>query len=242
MVTKVYGATLSGCEPHLVEIEVDISPSALPTFNIVGLADLAIRESKERIRNALKNSGFTFPADRITVNLAPADLKKEGSHLDLAIAVAIVAEMSRGRVKTDNICLLGELALDGRLRKVRGVLPLVLMLKEKNIGSTVIPLRNQKESAIAKDIQIYPTRDLRTTVMFLMGEEEIEPVEHHFPEEVLQTVPEEMEFSDIRGQMVAKKALEIAAAGSHNVLMLYRVLLPILTWYSKNTKDIYLYS
>ncbi len=224
MLAKILSNTVVGIEAYAIEVEVDIS-NGLPAFNIVGLPDAACRESSDRVRAALKNSGIQFPARKITVNLAPASLKKEGAAFDLAIAVGILvanenleAEIVQGKV----FC--GELSLDGRLRAIAGVLPRAAKLaQEKRSVDLFIPYANGDEASWAKNISIYPVESLAQLIRHLKGEDKIRP----YPVkdfDKLGSLPERQpypfDFSEIRGQAHAKRGLEIAASGGHNVLMI----------------------
>lgn len=217
MFAKVKSEGLLGIESYDVEVEADLS-SGMPRFDLVGLPDAAVKESRERVRASVKNCGFDFPISRITVNIAPADIKKAGAVYDLPILVAILKASGQIKANLDDYAFIGELSLDGEIRRVNGVLPMVLRAKEKNIGAIFVPYQNAFEASVVKDIDILPAKSIKDIVAHLDFGKLIEPVSHDIDEE--DTLKEEFDFADVRGQQAAKRAIEIAAAGSHNIIMI----------------------
>ncbi len=219
MLAKIYSYGISGLDAFLVTIEVDVS-MGIPAINIVGLPDNAIRESKERVRSAIKNSGYDFRPWRITVNLSPADIRKEGSSFDLAIALGILAATEQlPLIHLEKYAILGALSLDGSIKPVRGGLSVSLAMKTSSFQGLVLPFQNAAEACVTKSANIYPARTLQEAVQILSNPESQTPVQ--FSPECKKTHhKEEMDFSDIKGQLFVKRGLEIAASGSHNFLLL----------------------
>ena len=220
MLAKIESRTVLGIEAKKVEVEVDMS-GGLPCFTMVGLPDTAVKESRDRVISAIKNCGFKFPPKRITINLAPADLRKEGASFDLAIAVGILVsngDLEQGHVAGKVFC--GELSLDGGLRSIKGALPIAIGLSRNGRIDFILPAENAREAAIVNGISVFPAKDLNEVVNFLKGSAKIEPLKVNFCDIPKPTDSFDIDFSDVKGQWHVKRGLEVAAAGGHNVLMI----------------------
>lgn len=219
MLIKAVAGVNIGLSPQLVSVEIDVASYGLPSFTIVGLPDKAIDEAKDRVRTAIRNSGFDFPPKKITVNLAPADLPKEGPHFDLPIALGILIASGQIDVDLGGLMILGELSLDGNLRKTAGVLPLTILAKKKGFKKILVPEGNGDEAAIVGGIEVYPLKDLVEAVKFLSGEIKIEPKPKINFSDFEDESGFEYDLSQVKGQEQSKRALEVAASGGHNILM-----------------------
>ncbi len=222
MLSTINSCVLIGLDGRLVKVETDIS-NGLPSFTIVGLPDTAVRESKERIRAAIKNSGYNFPVKRITINLSPANTKKEGTHLDLPMAIGILS--ASGQINKNIIKefgFIGELSLDGRLNKVLGALPLVISFREMGFKKIVLPIDNFEEASVIKDIEIIPFKYLNNLIEYLTTNNKDCNITPSFKRNnvEIENDSNEIDFSDVAGQHNVKRALEIAAAGAHNLLLI----------------------
>ena len=217
-IIKSFG--LAGITGYSVRAEIDIN-QGLPGYDIVGLVGTAIKESKERVRSAIKNSGLRYPTNKITINLAPADTKKEGPIYDLAIAVGILSASNQVKIdKSKDYVFLGELSLDGTVRKINGVLPILIAAKQQGYTNIIIPYDNRNEASYLKGINVYAVKSLKETIDFLNNEIKLEPVPFIDYNETVNQYDSPYNFKNVKGQNNAKRALEIAAAGGHNLLMI----------------------
>lgn len=219
MLAKVASCAVLGLDGVPVDVEIDISSQGLPSFTIVGLPDKAVEEAKERVRSAIKNTGCEFPQRRITVNLAPADLPKEGASYDLPIALGILLASEQLKVDISDSFFTGELSLDGKLRHTNGILPQVILAKEKKFKRIFLPLINAQEASIIKGVDIFPLENLLSLLRHLTNEQKITPVKKRNLESFFRQERYDFDMSDIAGQEQAKRALEIAAAGGHNIIL-----------------------
>ncbi|MFP4144264.1 MAG: YifB family Mg chelatase-like AAA ATPase [Phycisphaeraceae bacterium] len=221
MLAQVHSFVLQGIDPIACEVEVDVAEQSLPKTTIVGLPDAAVRESIERVRSAITNSGYPFPMSRLLVSLAPGDVRKEGPIFDLPIAVGLllagqVIQTQRHR----KLLFAGELALDGRLRPISGVINLALLARKLEMEGVVVPVENADEAAAVAGVEVYPADALASVVGFLNGQHEIEPLAAEPDPQLHGEVRASVDFADIRGQEAVKRAATIAAAGGHNLLMI----------------------
>lgn len=220
VLTRVHSYVLQGIDAVLCEVEVDVTQRGTSKVHLVGLPQAAMKESIERIRRALINSGFPFPSHQVAINLAPADLKKEAAALDLPVAVGLLRSM--GAINTDkhkSYLMAGELALDGRLRKIKGALSLAMLAKQKKFDAVILPAENAREAAVVEGVTVYPCSNLGEVTALLNDQLPVEPFELNGDAYQATRFLPTLDFVDVRGQEAVKRAVTVACAGAHNILM-----------------------
>ena len=222
MLYKAFSAAVFGIDAYLVEVEVDVGPSYQGNFTVVGLPDIAVKESRERIKSALRNCGFDFPSSQaVTVNLAPADIRKEGSAFDLPMALGLLGCQGTffGKI-LDSHVFLGELSLDGSVRSVRGALSAAIAARERGIHNVVVPEANAREAAVVEGVRVFAVKSLPHAVDLMNSPESFHPVHVDTEQMLAEAGQYPVDLRDVRGQMAAKRALEVSCAGSHNILLI----------------------
>ncbi|MBO5364582.1 MAG: YifB family Mg chelatase-like AAA ATPase [Clostridia bacterium] len=220
MITKINSVGLSGIQGYNIQVECDVSPG-IPAWEIVGIPDIAVRESKERIRSAVKHAGFQIPGKRMVVNLAPADVKKEGAYLDLPIAIGILTASEQLYLSNfHDAAFFGELSLDGSLRPIHGALPMTITAYQSGLKRVFLPAENAREAAVVAGVEVFGIRNLEELLLHLRGEQILTPTTVDIDSLFRQAAETELDFAEVKGQKNAKRALEVAAAGGHNLLLI----------------------
>lgn len=225
MLFKTLSAAVFGIDAYIIDVEIDLTPKAgdslVPSFTMVGLPDMAVRESRERIRAAINNCGFFFPIHKVTVNLAPADVKKAGSSFDLPIALGILgANGDLTAEDLNDLLIVGELSLDGRVRPVKGALPIAVAARAKGLKRLVLPEENAREAAVVTGIDVFPVATLREVVGLINDKAPAAPISINTEELLINQNHYAEDFREVRGQQHTKRALEVATSGLHNILMI----------------------